>query len=324
MQMQWFVNDLSLDGQFATLDDFRDAIGPLLSLRMKEPYLRQHLYCSRTLSQRWVTYDHTFQQAVCVMADKDFKRLVLSWITKNGPFWDDERCYNPDDYFEFQTIDVTDQGLGEVARRCVAGMNAGTYSFTASRFDFEKSPLQVQQGLAEEPIGWLDIPNVWNIDGLKQEIENVRPEVQNWNETIDYVLHNYPGIVLSKKHIVAQLNPYPFSQYVATRIFELLRVLNTIVEETNDDGGLSDKGIQVLDNHFVGDKAWFTDESPTNKNQYQKELKFPDPEAPENQLFCSWHGKIKTPQFRIHFEWSRPPGQKKIKVVYIGPKITKQ
>ncbi len=34
-------------------------------------------------------------------------------------------------------------------------------------------------------------------------------------------------------------------------------------------------------------------------------------ELPLNgSLLCPWHGKIKTPQFRIHFEWPRPAGQR--------------
>lgn len=53
-------------------------------------------------------------------------------------------------------------------------------------------------------------------------------------------------------------------------------------------------------------------------------MTFSDPSPTGKKLFCPWHGKIKTPQFRIHFEWPRPAGQREIKVVYIGPKITKQ
>ncbi len=58
-------------------------------------------------------------------------------------------------------------------------------------------------------------------------------------------------------------------------------------------------------------------------HEIKKDMTFTDPEDAQKGLFCSWHGKIKTPQIRIHFEWLRPKGQRSIKVAYIGPKITK-
>lgn len=321
--MQCFTNDLSLDGQFASPLEFRSAIEPLLALRMKDSCLRQNLFCSSLLSGRPVTTHHNFRQAVFALKDPNFRSLILNWITKQGPFWDDNRYFNPDDYFEFQATDVTDQGLGEAARRHIAGVDAATFSFTGSRLNFEKTPLQVQHGLAEAPIAWVEILNTWNIEELKTKIKDARPDPANWLETMDYVQHDFPELIFSRDPIIAQLKRHPFSKYLVQRIFELLRVLNTIATETNRKGGLTEKGGQLLAAHFVGEKAWFTDESSTNKHKFKKKLTFSDPETPENQLFCSWHGKIKAQQFRIHFAWPRPSGQTKIKVVYIGPKITK-
>ena len=34
---------------------------------------------------------------------------------------------------------------------------------------------------------------------------------------------------------------------------------------------------ELVQSHFVGDKAWFTDESERNKNAYRRELTFKDP-----------------------------------------------
>jgi hypothetical protein len=119
------------------------------------------------------------------------------------------------------------------------------------------------------------------------------------------------------------LLPTPFSQLVTKRIFELLDILNRLVIESDLNGQLSETGRNLLQQHFSGDKAWFTDESSTNKRNFKQEMTFSDPIDNSKKIFCSWHGKIKTPQVRVHFEWPRPNNQKKIKVVYIGPKITK-
>lgn len=320
--MQVFINDLSLDGQFATPSAFRQAMEPVLVLRMKEPYLRRHLYCSRVLGERYVTENNTLKQAVYALTDRNFKGLVLAWITKNGPFWDDSRQAHSDDYFEYEGEDVTDQGLGEAARRWLSDFDVGTYSFAGSRHNFEKTPISVQHGLSEAPIGHIDIHNFWEIARLQRLVADIRPEPQNWMETVQRADHDFEGIIFSPQ-ITPRLDIHPFSQALARRIFERLRVLNDLVAETRDDGGLTDKGRQLRESHFVGDKAWFTDESDGNKQKFKESLTFPDPESPSDSIFCPFHGKVKSPQFRIHFEWPRPSGRKKIKVVYIGPKITK-
>jgi hypothetical protein len=41
------------------------------------------------------------------------------------------------------------------------------------------------------------------------------------------------------------------------------------------------------------------------------------------KMFCPWHGKVKTPQIRIHFAWADRCGDPLI-VAYIGMKITKR
>jgi len=52
-------------------------------------------------------------------------------------------------------------------------------------------------------------------------------------------------------------------------------------------------------------------------------MTFPDPDVQGETLFCSWHGKVKTPQYRIHFSWPVTAASP-VYVVYVGPKITKR
>jgi hypothetical protein len=75
--------------------------------------------------------------------------------------------------------------------------------------------------------------------------------------------------------------------------------------------------------HFVGEKAWLTDSSDAEKRQFRSELTFPNPEKSGQHLFCSWHGKVKTPQLRIHFSWPIAANTP-LYIVYVGPKITKR
>ena len=42
-----------------------------------------------------------------------------------------------------------------------------------------------------------------------------------------------------------------------------------------------------------------------------------------SKLFCPWHGKVKSPQYRIHFSWPTT-ATTPIYIVYVGPKLTKK
>lgn len=114
-----------------------------------------------------------------------------------------------------------------------------------------------------------------------------------------------------------------FYPVVARRTLVILQTLHRIVRGRSADGSLNAEALSLWQQHSQGGKAWFTDESEGNKHKFKSEMTFPDPENPSNRLFCPWHGKIKTPQFRIHFEWPVLPGQSRLKILYIGPKITK-
>lgn len=320
--MEWHINDLSLNGQFSTPQAFRKAIEPLLQLRSRDTVLRSRLYCSRLLPTRQVTANTDLRQTVFATKDKNFIGLVLSWMAKSGPFWDDDRQPNENDYFTYNTHDVTDQGLGEAARRKLIGIAANTFSFQSTILDFATSPLPVEQGLPEVPIIIIKIDNHWKTTQLEESIQSLTI-YRCWDDVRTEIPRRFHGLILPN-NVMKALLPTPFSEQVTGRIFELLHVLNNLVLETKENGKLSPTGKMLHSNHFVGKKAWFTDESSGNKIRFKQEMTFPDPDNVGDKIFCPWHGKIKTPQIRIHFQWPCPVGQKRIKVVYIGPKITKE
>jgi hypothetical protein len=272
------------------------------------------------LSTRPVTPSFTLQQAVLATRDRTFISLVLSWLNRAGPFWEDEREANVDDYFHFEGINVTDQGLGEAARRLLRPTEAGTFSFTDSTARFTRTPLVVKHGLEEDPLGQVHVPNFWQLD----ELQNVLVQTPtNWQEMLDAAQQSYNGLRF-RLGINDSLGAAPFDRGIAERALELLAVLQSIFEETNADSSLTPAGLELLQMHFVGDKAWFSDESEQNKRDFAREMTFVDPADLGSRIFCTWHGKVKKGQFRIHFEWPRPKNQRIIKVVYVGPKITKR
>jgi hypothetical protein len=70
-----------------------------------------------------------------------------------------------------------------------------------------------------------------------------------------------------------------------------------------------------------GEKARMTDSSATEKSDFAQALTFHHPVS-GHAVVCAWHAKIKTLQFRIHFEWPKPNSGDRLFVAYFGPKIT--
>ena len=91
----------------------------------------------------------------------------------------------------------------------------------------------------------------------------------------------------------------------------------------DDQGERTREGHRLYQKHFTGDKAWFSDSSTSEKDDFKKELTFPHPAALGETLSCTWHGKVKSPQLRIHFSWPIRAAEP-LYVVYVGPKITKR
>jgi hypothetical protein len=173
--------------------------------------------------------------------------------------------------------------------------------------------------LPEEPLALVEIENFWAV----HEVEAASvPRLTSWPELLSAARTSMGFLILSEE-IVGHLRPCPFHAGVAQRIMQLLQILQDIARESHDDCSLNAAGLTIHQKHFVGEKASFTDESATNKGAFKNDMIFADPTDASASLFCSWHGKIKIGQYRIHFEWPRPRGQRQIKVVYIGPKITK-
>ena len=318
--MNWFIHDLSLNGQHAVPQNFLNHLVELLKLRRQYPAVYDGLRCTRTLGERPVTAIHSFKQVVQSCSDKDLRRLILQWIDSKGPFWDDERETADDDYFQCGQIDVTDLGAGEASRQHLKGKPAATYSFDGGNFNY--SPLLIQHGLDEQPLGQISLVNLWDCNQLRNSAIAASPSAQNWHQVVEQANIRFPHLLLAS-NLIDYLRRETFTSALAERIFELLGKLEEFVTSRNPNGTYSAETNRLLADHFSGNKAWFTDESEGNKNKFSADLTFADPNDLSKNIFCPWHGKIKTPQYRIHFPWPMLQTETKLRITYIGPKITK-
>lgn len=316
-----YVNDRALAG-FASHEDLRAALMTVIEARRAAPNLSRALYCSKQTSLLLGTSGETLIAATQSFPRPD-RSAILQWLGRMGPFIEEEREPTDDDLFYFGNLDVTDEGLGQAGRQRQAGHDAHMISLpTGNGFPVDRDVLEVSQGLLEEPIATIEIPNHHIAEKLMAVANDAVPEPTSWPELLSYCRDRF-GALLIGAHCDAILDGSTFYPNVARRTIELLKVLNEISME-RDGGALSPRGEELKQNFFVGKKAWFTDEGDDNKKDFANEMNFPDPSAAGKTLQCFWHGKIKTPQFRIHFDWPNAPAGEPIRVCYIGPKISKR
>lgn len=322
--MRWYINDLSLQGQFIERSGFEDVLRELISARARIEALRIGLRTTRTLSSRLVGPTTSVRVALQHTSDVDLRRAVLSWLDRNGPFIDDDRANEADDYFEHSELDVTDTGLGEATRRIKRGELASTFSFCGGNLHFEGSPLVVLHGIPDARLGTYSVPNFWRVASLADSAIAAAPPVSSWKALVEGAREKFPRLMIGDDvYANAMLAREPFDAVIRDRAFELMKFLDRYMQGLDGHGVEGPQAREVLDTFFRGDRALFSGESLTNRREFVAELTFRDPEDEHKSIFAHWHGKISHRHFRMHFEWPVPVRARQLKILYLGPKLTK-
>ncbi len=322
--MRWYVNDLSLQGQFNDGQVFEGLIRQILAARSRVTNLRLNLRTTRTLRDRQVSPILSLRENIQRSKDVDFRRAVLGWLDRNGPFLEDDRLDDLEDYFEYENVDVTDMGLGEATRRAKANEAVATFSFSGGPIPFEMTPLHVDHGLDGDRLGRYAIDNFWEVDQLVASAIDAGVPLTSWKLLIESARQRFPRLKLPDAiYQDVRLAREPFDAAIRDRVLALLRYLDLYMSDREPNGAEGSIARSVVKDYFTGDRALFSGESPSNQREFVKELTFPDPISAGHTVFAHWHGKISHRYFRLHFEWPVPNGTDILKVVYLGPKITK-
>lgn len=315
--MDLLVNDLSLHGQFSDLAAFRDSIRRVMRIReISRRYMRA-LYCHRGFASAQVTPGEQVQAAVKALP-RDEQRAVMAWLCQHGPFWDDDRQHDVGDWYEYAGKIVTDTGVGEAAHCLLHGIERGLVSLRPSRFLCD--PVSVEQVFGEDNRTLVEVRNYWEPAAVEACFAAAPPALASWAALGALSVSRFEHLRFAE-NAFGPLRGQPFKQGVAERILVLLDVLHRLKQCFDEQGSRTEDGHVLYQKHFTGDKCWFTDSSDAEKEDFKSDLTFPHPDAPGETLFCTWHGKVKSPQYRIHFSWPVTAAAP-VYVVYIGPKIT--
>lgn len=319
--VRWFLNDASLQGQFADRSEFETVLRGLIAARMRIPAIRQNLRSTRSLQEALVAPGTRVRQAIIEIRDKDLKAATFSWLDKAGPFVDDDRLDEADDYFEYRDVEITATGLGEAARRTKAGSRCSTYSFVKGEIDYAVDPLEVDHGLREERYGRYPVANLWQTEALVGQALAAEMPSRSWSDLIEAARQRFPNLEIGPLNLRAALAREPFEASLRDRSLELMKVLNDYVAGRTEDGADGPAAREIVQMYFTGDRALFTGESMTNQQLFAKEMSFQ--RVSGGSYFAHWHGKISHRFFRMHFEWPLQRDRKKLEIFYLGPKITK-
>ena len=311
-------NELSVHGQFPDVTTFKVAIDRVMGIRSVIRRFGLDLYCRQNVANRQVTPDRIMLQVIGAL-DLDSWRALMGWLNRHGPFWEDIREHSGDEYLEYKETIVTASAVGVAAYNRFHGIDQGVVSMDPS--DWLSSPLTVvwvQDGQAPS----VDVKNYWETETLQTALAAVPVPIRSWPELETTAHTRCPGLTFAQDSF-EPLVGHPFHQGVATRLLALFNVLHEMKICFDEHGERTPEGHRLYATHFTGDKAHFSDSSDTEKQNFQNELTFPHPEKRNEQLFCPWHGKVKTPPLRIHFSWPIRKNEP-LYVVYVGPKITKR
>jgi len=254
------------------------------------------------------------------------RRALLQWITQEGPFWHDVRNHSGSEWLEWNNEIVTDMAIGEAGWCCLNGIDRALVSITPSNWTFSPVPVVwMRDALNSERV---EVCNYWQASTLEIALRAAPLPLATWRQVKEVAIARFTNLSFTNDSF-EPLSGHPFVASAAQRMIVLLGILNRFRGCFNPDGGRTREGHEIYEEYFTGKKgnggrgAIFSDSSDTEKADFRSELTFADPNGEGTPLFCPMHGKIQTPQMRIHFSWPIRSDQA-LYIVYVGPKITKR
>lgn len=317
--MELLFNDLSLNGQFPDFATFKASICNVMNMREVSRKFGREITCRRSVAHSRVSHDLTMQQAINIF-DKNEQRALTQWINRLGPFLEDTRSHSSDDYLECNGEVVTDTAVGEAAYCCFHGSNHQLISLIPSSWDF--SPLNVAWILTEGVNRNITINNYWDATELETALRAAPALINSWEQLEAVSKLRFSNLTFSVDSF-HYLRGLPFADGAANQLLTRFDTLDRFKCCFDVQGHRTEEGQRLYQDHFTGDNGWFSDSSDKEKVDFKADLTFPHPDVPGETLFCTWHGKIKIQQLRIHFSWPVSAGNP-LYVVYVGQKLTKQ
>src|SRR5438552_7650150 len=158
---RFLLNDASLHGQFPAAADFWPSLSTIFQMRKALERSGFRLEVNRMLAQRPTVNERSFREVVGGSNNRELVRSVLSWLDKDGPFWDDPAIHLAGEYFECNEELVTETALAEACNLLEYQVQLALLGFSPSRFF--RNPLEVHW------LGRIDGDRSWEVPNFCSE-----------------------------------------------------------------------------------------------------------------------------------------------------------
>ncbi len=313
--MEFFFNELSIHDQFHSKEDFKAAIKQFREYRETIKNAGFIMYIHRGILERPVL-GNNFRKEIQACFDQQQVRTLMNWFNKAGSFLPDESyadvtdrfiCHHPVNLGGGST-DITDSAMAECAFRCIVDEEASSISLKQSEFAW--SPIQVS--LEGSDTG-TTFENFYSPPSLTNRVVRLRPAVSSWDMLLNRI-DQLSGVTV-EPYVLKRLRVNAFAQNVAEGLYVCAEALSEMATASS-----LDQFNELFTKYATGRKARFSDSSTSEKDDFEGALSF---EVDGEQRICPYHGKVKIQQYRIHLV-DRPSYGNSIRIVYIGPKLTKK
>lgn len=318
--MDLIANDLSIHRQFRDPSSFRSSFAGLIAMRQVAKHWERDIYCSRRMVLTEPMSGVPMSKAVAKYLSEAERRAVMAWLTRGGPFWEDEHRHRGDEWLECCGDIVTDSAVGEAACRHHNGVPTGLISVTPSKWT--ASPVSVVcRNEDEHTVRWsADVQNWWEVAALEMALEGAAPPLSSWHQLRETAVRRFRRLRFSEE-CFTPLQGVPFAKGAADRVALCFAILNRLAGCFGKDRARTPEGQRIYEQYFMGDKALFSGSSEKEKQKYRQQLTFPHPAKPGEMLFCPWHGKMSRHLIRLHFSWPIRADEP-VYIMYVGRKIT--
>ena len=320
--MDLLINDLSIHEQFHDLTALQRAFTQLIKMRRVAQNFRREVRCARSMDRCKPMPGVELLPAINKIPEVNLKRAILSWLTRNGPFWEEYQEHSGSDWLECKDeLIVTDTGVGEAAFRVLSGGECGLITICPSNWTYNPVQVTWQRNIEATDATVASVDNWWIPHELENDLSRMGLPISSWHELSEFSKSRFDSLTFFEKSF-GPLLKLPFSKSTSDRIIKLLTILDSLVQAYDANGNRTDEGHRIYSEFFIGERACFSDSSDSEKRRFRKELKFSDRTLQISGLPCTWHGKINyTTPIRMHFSWPIQ-AQKPLYIAYVGPKKT--
>ena len=311
--MDFFFNELSIHDQFQSRAEFKTAVSQFRKYRDAVTGADFRFYIHRNILKRRVV-GNSFRSGIQACFNRQQVRTLMNWFNKDGSFLPDDAYSAAEDRFtcyfpgvsEEASRNVTGTALAECAFRKMSGEN--TYLTSLEPSEYNWIPIRVSMELFGDTV----IENDYTEQLLTRRLARLLPAISSWPVLLDRI-ELLPGVILETE-VMEKLRANPFARNIAEGLYVCAIALSEMATAPS-----LEQFNELYAKYATGMNARFSDSSAGEKRKFKENLTFKVDNEP---CLCSYHGKVKIQQYRMHLE-KKPVFQNPARIVYIGPKLTK-